>query len=746
MVFALLLFLTAPFEVGGKRPSDLLSPKRLKEKRPRQLRFRAMFNEYQVGYFNQLAKEFEKLHPDVDVVIERVTGGSWTDFEVALLNDFWGRNPPDCARISEGTLMRLINADMLETAPPDIAQGLKELLYSDDLKKALYRGDKVYGTIHGADWQGIYYNKDHFKEVGLDPEKPPATWDELLYDAGKLTKWDANGKVIRAGISLRKEAYLPGIAMKFYDFFFSAGGQLYDDERKHCLLNSEAGIEALQLYLDILYKYRYDGFEVEGDFQGFANGTASMFCHGQWVPKSLHEKAPNLNWGVGQIPAKVRSASNGGIYPLVVASDSKEKELAWDFIRFMMLPESFVVYSRNEMITPPVPEAAALPEFRENKVLRSLATQPNVLAVPVVPRMNEIGTMIGAAIEDTARNNKDPKTVLDDLVAKVDKILQEAPPTDEKSLSPEPVAWTLLILAGLVLVGYVGWYWGRERSDKMTYLYMLPFVIYFAIFFVYPIVSSLILSFWDYNPLDRQHPFVGLRNFAECAKDATFRKCIVNTIVYAFWTVVFGVSLSLILAMALNRTMSGVGIYRTLYFLPVVTSIMGATLVWKFIYRADDVGLLNMMLHHFGIKGNLLWTKDEKLAMPCLIAFGVWKSLGFNMLIFLAGLKAIPSIYEEAAAVDGANAWQRFSHVILPTLRPTMLFVVVTSLITAFQVFTQVVGMTEGGPNNATRTIVYQIYEVGFRDFRLGYASAAAVVMLVIVGFITYAQMRLIRE
>jgi multiple sugar transport system permease protein len=209
--------------------------------------------------------------------------------------------------------------------------------------------------------------------------------------------------------------------------------------------------------------------------------------------------------------------------------------------------------------------------------------------------------------------------------------------------------------------------------------------------------------------------------------------------------VIFGVALSLALAMALNRAMSGVGIYRTLYFLPVVCSIMAATLVWKFLYRADDMGFLNMILSALG-QDTKLWLKDEKMAMPCLIAFGVWKSLGFNMIIFLAGLKAIPAIYEEAAAVDGAGPWQRFRYVILPALRPTMLFVVVTTLILAFQVFTQVVGMTEGGPNNATRTIVYHIYEVGFRDFRLGYASAAAVVMLIIVGIITYIQMRLIRE
>jgi multiple sugar transport system permease protein len=641
-------------------------------------------------------------------------------------------------------LMRLINAGMLDEAPPDLAQVLEEQIVSDHLKEALYRGDKVYGTIHGATWQGIYYNKEHFREAGLDAEHPPENWDEVLEYASKLTKWK-DGKVVRAGLSLRKGGYAPGTAMKFYDFFFSAGGQLYDDEKKHSLLNSQAGIDALQFYLDILYEYKYDGYEVEGDFDGFLNGTVSMFCRGPWVVKALNDRAPHIDYGVGHIPAKVRSSSNGGIYPLCVASDSEVKELGWEFVRYLMDADNIAEHYAAEMSAPPVLEAAARPEFKGNKIYESFITQENVIAITVVPRMNEIETMIGTTIEDVARNNKDPKTELDALVAKINNILQEAPATGTSSVNPEAVAWTLLIIGALVFIIYIGWFWGKDRTDKMAYLYLLPFIIYFGIFFIYPIVSSLILSFWEFNPLDKDHPFVGLGNYSEALKDDTFRISLWNTVVYAVWTVIFGVVLSLVLAMALNRTMSGVGIYRTLYFLPVVASIMAATLVWKFLYRSDDLGLLNMILGMFGQDGKL-WLKDEKLAMPCLIAFGVWKSLGFNMIIFLAGLKAIPAIYEEAASVDGAGSWQRFRHVILPTLRPTLLFVVVTTLILAFQVFTQVVGMTEGGPNNATRTIVYHIYEIGFRDFRLGYASAAAVVMLIIVGVITYIQMRLMRE
>ncbi|MFH1675776.1 MAG: extracellular solute-binding protein, partial [bacterium] len=154
------LFFTAPFKIGGKRATDLFSPGKWQDERPRELRFRAMFNEYQVGYFNKVAEDFEAIHPDVDVVIERVTGGSWTDFEIALINDFWSGHAPDVARISDITLARLIAAGMLAEAPPEVVANLDKQIISDKLKDVLRRGDKTYGTIHAATWQGIYYNKD----------------------------------------------------------------------------------------------------------------------------------------------------------------------------------------------------------------------------------------------------------------------------------------------------------------------------------------------------------------------------------------------------------------------------------------------------------------------------------------------------------------------------------------------------------------------------------------------------------
>ncbi|MFH1676962.1 MAG: extracellular solute-binding protein [bacterium] len=707
------------------------------------IRFRIMYDVYEDEYFNRLANEFEQLHPEIDVVIERVTGGSWTDFEISLLNDYWNGTPPDVARINDGWLSRFIGADMLDPAPEDIAAYLDTQPVSENLKDALKKDGKSYGVIHGATWQALFYNKDHFREVGLDPEKPPQNWDELLECAKKLTVYDEKGNIVRAGLSLRKSGYAPGTAMKFFDYYFSAGGHIFDESRTHCLMNSDAGVRTLQLFLDCLYKYKVDGYEVVGDTDGFVNGTVSMFYRDPWVIKYFHDNAPDLDYGVANICTDKISSSNGGFYPFVVATGSRHKELAWDFIRYIVRPENMAQYARNEMQAPYDATAAKLPEFAENKNFSVFLQQKNVRVFPSVPHQNEISDLIGQTVERVSRTNEDPKAALDKLVAKVNPLL--AVTEKKESVSPKLISGFVL---GILLLGYIGFvlaWWKRDPSGRNGFLLILPMLVYFSIFFIYPIVSSLTLSFWDYNPLEPVNPFIGFGNYLACLKDQAFLKAFGNTVVYSFWTVILGTALSLFLAIILNRALEAVGLYRTLYFIPVVTSIMGAVLVWKYLYQPDAVGLFNMMLGKFGI-GPILWLQNEKMALGCLIAMAIWKNMGFNMIIFLAGLKAIPEMYYEAASIDGAGEWQKFRYITLPSLKPTILFVVVTSLIATFQVFTQVVGMTEGGPNNATRTIVYHIYEIGFKDFRLGYASAAAVFMLIVVGIITWIQMRIARD
>ncbi len=226
--------------------------------------------------------------------------------------------------------------------------------------------------------------------------------------------------------------------------------------------------------------------------------------------------------------------------------------------------------------------------------------------------------------------------------------------------------------------------------------------------------------------------------------DPIFWKVLGNTIYYSLVQVPLNVVVALALATALNMRLRGVVIYRTLYFVPVVSSIIAVAIVWRWMYDADW-GILNWLISFVGIpKQN--WLFDPKLAMPSVIAMNVWKNMGYNMVLFLAGLQGIPDVYYEAAKIDGARGWQLFRHITLPLLSPVMLFVLVISVINSFQVFGAIYIMTKGGPLDATNVLVYHLYFKGFQDLQMGYAAALAWVLFAFLFVITIVQTRFARS
>ncbi len=284
---------------------------------------------------------------------------------------------------------------------------------------------------------------------------------------------------------------------------------------------------------------------------------------------------------------------------------------------------------------------------------------------------------------------------------------------------------------------------GGRRESRSAYALLLPVLAFFLLFQYYPILKSVAISFFEYGLLVRDAPFVGLENYARQFQDPLFLSALSNTLVFVAVAVALGVALALGLAVLVERTGRWARLYRTLYFIPVVTSLLATSMIFRWLYASN--GLLNFVLASVGVEPQA-WLLSEALALPSLIGLTVWKNLGFDLVLFSAALQAIPPEYYEASSLEGASSWQDFRYVTLPQLRPIVLLVCITAVIRSFQVFTIVLAMTQGGPINATRTIVYHIYEQGIQYDEMGYASAAAVVLLVIVAAMTYAQMRLGRE
>ena len=287
------------------------------------------------------------------------------------------------------------------------------------------------------------------------------------------------------------------------------------------------------------------------------------------------------------------------------------------------------------------------------------------------------------------------------------------------------------------------------RDDLVGWAFAAPFVILFGIFLAFPILASFVLSFTSFGLKDLANPVgstvVGLKNYVDLFSDPVFWTALFNT----FYFVIVGVPLTLVfgllIATALNR---GVSRFRTVfrvgYYLPVITSIVAIAVVWRFLLD-PDVGLINMALGGLGINGPA-WLADPVLAMPSIIAMAVWRNLGFAMIVFLAGLQAIPAMLYEAAAIDGAGRWQGFRYVTLPMLRPTILFMTVITTIGYLQLFEEPFVMTGGGPLNKTLSITMYMYQQGFTFFHQGFASSIAYVLFVIVAFVAFLQFKFLRS
>ena len=291
------------------------------------------------------------------------------------------------------------------------------------------------------------------------------------------------------------------------------------------------------------------------------------------------------------------------------------------------------------------------------------------------------------------------------------------------------------------------WGWRRGllwREAVDGWLFILPWLLGFVTLTLGPMLASAALSFMEWEVLTPPE-WVGLGNFGEMFKDPLFWKTLWNTAYYTFLGVPIYLAASLVTALALNIKLRGIPIYRTIYFLPSLTPPVASALLWLWIFN-PDFGLANHLLNNLGLPGQK-WLYDVRLAKLCFIIMGVWGT-GQQMIIFLAGLQGIPAELQEAASIDGANSWQRFWNITIPLLSPTIFFNLVIGIIGSFQVFTAVFIATggKGGPQNSTLFYVLYLYRNAFEYFKMGYASALAWVLFLIVMIFTLIQFRLAKH
>lgn len=289
--------------------------------------------------------------------------------------------------------------------------------------------------------------------------------------------------------------------------------------------------------------------------------------------------------------------------------------------------------------------------------------------------------------------------------------------------------------------------WSRLANSNafIGYLFILPVIVGLVVFVAYPVTYSLYLSFTS-GTFGGAARWLGGRNYGELLHDRLFWYALRNTAYYTFASILMEVPLALALALAMNQKLKGIVAFRFVLFLPVITSSVAIAVMWGWIYN-PQFGILNQMLRVIGVK-RIMWLAAPETAMLSIIIMSTWRGMGYTMLLFLAALQDIPEVYYEAAQVDGAGAWRRFRHITLPLISPMTFFLLVLGVIGGFQIFeyAYTLGGATGGPVYSTLTLVLYLYSQGFRSFRIGYASALAYIIFVIVLVMTLIQFRMQRR
>jgi multiple sugar transport system permease protein len=290
----------------------------------------------------------------------------------------------------------------------------------------------------------------------------------------------------------------------------------------------------------------------------------------------------------------------------------------------------------------------------------------------------------------------------------------------------------------------------KKRESLLAWLFSTPAIILLIVFLVIPFIWAIWLSFTNQRLIPNPNlptEFIGLRNYLRLLEDQAFRRGLLNNFYFVLVVVPLQSAFALGLAMLINKELKGMNVFRTIYFGPVVTAMTVVAIVWTFLYNPGE-GLINAFLQaiSFGKMGPYNWLLDTKLVFPAIMLLSIWQGVGFQMVIFLAGLQEIPHSLYEAAQVDGANAWKQFTNITLPQLRNTTIFVMLSTTILAFKLFDQVKVMTNGGPQNASMTTMVHVVEMGWGQLKVGYAAAISIVFFLIVLMVSIIQRFLTRE
>ncbi|MFH1779073.1 MAG: extracellular solute-binding protein [Candidatus Omnitrophota bacterium] len=706
-------------------------------------------------FMRLILDDFEKENPNIKVNMQILT---WDYGFDKIVTSIAAGNAPDVCELGSTWVPTFSTSGILVDLTDD---------FKDIKDKYLFWESVSYeGKLFGAPWlvgtRALFYNKDLFKRAGLDPNKPPKTWLDLLDYSKKIHQPDKG--IYGFGIYVG-EPYAPW--QLFLPFAWSNGADVLSPDFKTSLITSPEFQETLEFY-NILKAYSIHDRQAQIN-QAFAEGKVGIQISGAWNLILISQNNPELNYGVAIVPRPDldigRPVSFAGGEVFVIFKQTRQKEAAVKLMKFLLREENIMkVVKSQKNVLPSSKESIRHPYFKEQPNQRIFFEQMmSSVAAPEHPSWPKIEEHLTRAIEEVVLLDVSPKEALQKADLKINDILKSK--KIKAGLSDKILSWIFIVF--IFSAGLIIYLWQRFKKREMVpatklrfkkiatgYLFIFPWLLLFFIFSLFPLIHSIIISFSDYNLLEARFSFIGFKNYLDVMFDPHFHKALWHTIFFAVGTVPFTTTIALFCALLINRKLPFKQLYQAGLFLPVVTSVIVIASIFSYVYSPD--GLLNIIidrtgtfLSKFGIHGiqspKPSWLLNTKLALPSIMAMCVWSSFGYYTILFLAGLQAISQEMYEASAIDGANWWGQFRWVILPQLKPIMLFIIVINSIRSFQVFPEIFAMTQGGPLGSTTTVVYHLYEMGFHRFEMGMASAVGYILFIVIMCLTLAQLKIFK-
>jgi len=727
-----------------------------------------------------LIDEFERLHPHIRVVIGPTDRGQ--DLQ-KLLSGVVGNSPPDVFRRESGLFGDIAARDILMPLDEFLDQdkhldsGLhKEDYYPGVWQQCIYDGH-VYAIADALSPLVLAYNRDLFRKAGLDPDRPPRSWDELVECARKLTLHDESGNITQLGLRISGDSR-DNVAF----YIKQAGGDVLSPDGRTCTLDTDEGVRALTFLksaYDVMGGYEaYQRFAATTAFVEalniFGQGKLAMTVEDDWVIHRVSRYSPDIELGVAPVPTPtgedfITMSPTGTVY-MIPANAHHPKE-AWDFIRFANSPRGqlakyhgwkgyaetrgvdylyFGFFGNRKVVEALGPVAA--PTDPDLKAAYDLCRRMLEEIVPVKPSpvRGLLRDEMLRAFNRAGYGQMTPRAALADADRRVQDELDRYYGRADLPLLRWRYVWIGFAALLVLSVGIILKIRPRVKTSStlgrydavMGPVFISPWIVGFLVLMLGPIVVSIVMSFCDYDVI---HParYVGWNNYRfMLTRDPLFWKSFGNTL-YMVCSLPLTMTVSLGIALLLNAKVKGMPFYRAVFYLPAITPIVASAVLWYVCLNPNGAfnDLLRATICKWTGTSPPSWLQDPTWSKPAIILMHVWAA-GGGMILWLAGLQSIPEQLYEAAAIDGAGWWRKFVWITLPMLTPYIFFSVIVGVIGIFQIFAQAVVLTQGQPADSTLFYVYYLFNNAFRYFKMGYASAQAWLLFVIILILTLLQIR----